>query len=168
MAVSKLNPVASGAKQKKIASFKSGGTWTVPTGVTYAIAHCIGGGGGAGRGSSGDGGNSTVAFTSTVTAVGGKGGNIASSFSNRIGTFAGNDNSGNGAFYSGTANTEASNFSTGDWIADSVNAGNGAYICEGSTVTPAGSITVTVGAGGTAGTSGSAGGSGYVYIEYYE
>jgi hypothetical protein len=41
-------------------------------------------------------------------------------------------------------------------------------IVAGAAVTPAASITVTVGAGGSAGTSGAAGGSGYVYIEYYE
>jgi hypothetical protein len=43
---------------------------------------------------------------------------------------------------------------------------NGAYIVAGGAVTPAASITITVGAGGTAGTNGAAGGSGYVWIEY--
>ena len=164
MAVSKLNPVASGAKEKKIASFKSSGTWTVPTGVTYAIAHCIGGGGGAGRGGSGDGGDSTVAFTSTVTAAGGKKQDGDGGLVYRTSTRAGAANSGQGATYAG-AEDGASN---AIGMQGSIQGGNGAYICEGSTVTPAASITVTIGAGGTAGTGGSAGGSGYVYIEYYQ
>jgi hypothetical protein len=41
-------------------------------------------------------------------------------------------------------------------------------LVAGASVTPAASISVVVGAGGSAGTDGAAGGSGYVYIEYYE
>ena len=157
-------PASSGAKEKRIAAFKSGGTWTVPTGVTYAIAHCIGGGGGVGRGSSGNGGNSTVAFTSTVTAVGGTGQDVSGDFNEQLTSRAGADNSGDGATFGG----KIANNNVGGATLGSIYGGKGAYICEGSTVTPAGSITVTVGAGGVAGTSGAAGGSGYVYIEYYQ
>jgi hypothetical protein len=42
----------------------------------------------------------------------------------------------------------------------------GAHIVAAANVTPAATIAVVVGAGGSAGTSGAAGGSGYVYIEY--
>ena len=73
-------------------------------------------------------------------------------------TYAGAANSGNGAFY-GAGDGDGNNFLGG-------NAGDGAIIVAGAAVTPAASITVTVGAGGVAGTNGSAGGTGYVYIEY--
>jgi hypothetical protein len=142
----------------KIARFTASGTWTVPTGVTYAVAHILAGGGGAGSASSGAGGNSSVAFAGgTVTATGGAGistGTGASSI-----TAAGRANSGQGALYiSDNAGTARVQF-FGSTM-------NGALIVAGDAVTPAASITVTVGAGGVAGTNGSAGGSGYVYIEY--
>jgi hypothetical protein len=41
-------------------------------------------------------------------------------------------------------------------------------VVNAAAVTPAATIAVVVGAGGSAGTNGAAGGSGYVYIEYYE
>jgi hypothetical protein len=151
---------AAGSPIVKVAAFTSSGTWTVPAGVTYAVAHMRGGGGGAGRNATaGAGGDSSVAFASgTVTAPGGNGGvseAIGSAYT--IQTFAGKPNSGHAAKYiRGTQNmmVEATD--------------DGAYIVAGADVTPAASITVTVGAGGTAGTSGSAGGSGYVWIEYQE
>jgi hypothetical protein len=152
--------VGGAAMITKVARFTASGTWTVPTDVTYAIAHIRGGGGGAGTGATaGDGGDSSVAFASgTVTAAGGNGGvseGVASAYTIR--TFAGKPNSGHAAKYiRGHQNmmVEATD--------------DGAYIVAGADVTPAASITVTVGAGGTAGTSGSAGGSGYVWIEYQE
>ena len=138
-----------------VAAFTASGTWTVPAGVTYAIAHIRGGGGGAGRTGQGTGGTSSVAFAGgTVSAVGGgplTTGNVTNTTSD-----AGATNSGEGA--------------RAMWLvvdqAGYVNGGNGAYIVAGGAVTPGASITVTVGAGGVAGTSGSAGGSGYVWIEY--
>ena len=88
----------------------------------------------------------------TVEVIGGVG-IVFGGFSN---AYAGVANSGRGAIYtSNAANVTIAN-GTGD----------GAYIVAGGAVTPAASITVTVGAGGTAGTSGAAGGSGYVWIEY--
>ena len=138
-------------------AFTASGTWTVPAGVTYAIAHIRAGGGGAGQSSSGAGGNSSVAFAGgTITATGGAVLNF-----NRDTQFtkvAGATNSGLGAFFNAVDGN--GNYSTGG------NAGDGAYIVAGGAVTPAASITVTVGAGGTAGTNGAAGGSGYVWIEY--
>jgi hypothetical protein len=130
--------------------FTASGTWTVPAGVTYAIAHIRGGGGGI-SGSAGSGGNSSVAFSGgTVTANGG----LRNTRTTSGGTVvaAGADNSGNGA--------------TGNAGDQGVTAQNGAYIVAGAAVTPAASITITVGAGGVAGTDGAAGGSGYVWIEY--
>jgi hypothetical protein len=140
-----------------VAAFTASGTWTVPAGVTYAIAHIRAGGGGAGKASSGVGGTSSVAFAGgTVSATGGnvinqnEGGSIA--------TYAGAANSGDGAFFNADDGANISTYGG--------KAGIGAYVVAGAAVTPAASITVTVGAGGTAGTSGSAGGSGYVWIEY--
>jgi hypothetical protein len=145
--------------QKKIAAFTGSGTWTVPAGVTYAIAHVMGGGGGVGSASAGNGGNSSVAFASgTVTSNGGP--FQHSAFANTAGARIGQANSGNGASVNGSANLQTAN--------GSCFGAPGQWVVAGSTVTPAASISVTVGAGGTAGTNGAAGGSGYVYIEYFE
>lgn len=141
-----------------VASFSASGTWTVPAGVTYAIAHIRAGGGGVGRGlDAGDGGSSSVAFASgTVTATGGSAAQRNTNYMNNA--TAGKANSGDGAQgFTMAGNDQASWWTKG---------APGTYIVAGATVTPAASITVTVGAGGTAGTNGAAGGSGYVWIEY--
>jgi hypothetical protein len=136
-----------------VAAFTASGTWTVPAGVTYAIAHIRAGGGGIST-SAGTGGTSSVAFASgTVSATGGAPMTTAVNSAATVQN-AGAANSGNGARGIDTSAT----FST--------QGQNGAYVVAGAAVTPAASITVTVGAGGTAGTNGSAGGSGYVWIEY--
>ena len=136
-----------------VAAFTATGTWTVPAGVTFAIAHIRAGGGGVSTGA-GTGGTSSVAFAGgTVSATGGAPMTQAALL-NAPTTTAGPANSGNGA---NALNTGASYILQGQ---------NGAYIVAGATVTPAASISVTVGAGGTAGTDGAAGGSGYVWIEY--
>lgn len=140
-----------------VAAFTASGTWTVPAGVTYAVAHIRGGGGGAGRTAGGAGGTSSVAFASgTVSATGGNGGAAPGNFNDSL--VAGVANSGQGAVHYSSLTANDANF----YIA----AGNGAEVVAGAAVTPAASITITVGAGGTAGGSGSAGGSGYVWIEY--
>jgi len=142
----------------KVDAFTAGGTWTVPAGVTYAIAHIRGGGGGVGSGTPGTGGTSSVAFSGgTVSAVGG---NTLATNVAPTASYAGATNSGNGARSNYSNNAYDNNFDTAG--------GNGAYIVAGAAVTPAASITITVGAGGTAGTSGAAGGSGYVWIEYQQ
>jgi hypothetical protein len=139
-----------------VAAFTATGTWTVPAGVTYAIAHIRGGGGGVGSGTPGTGGTSSVAFSGgTVSAVGG---NTLATNVAPTASYAGATNSGNGARSNYSNNAYDNNFDTAG--------GNGAYIVAGAGVTPGASITVTVGAGGVAGTSGSAGGTGYVWIEY--
>jgi hypothetical protein len=152
-------------KEKRIAAFTGSGTWTVPAEVTYAIAHMLGGGGGTGTASAGNGANSSVAFTSgTLSAAGGLGFNA--SINQAIQARAGVANSGQGAIISGRAADPFSDntvFGRGN-----AEGGNGAHVVAAAAVTPAESITVTVGAGGAAGTSGAAGGSGYVFIEYYE
>lgn len=142
-----------------VARFTASGTWTVPTGVTYAIAYITGGGGGSGMGAAGGtGGTSSVAFAGgTVSANGGLGvgtvGNIAGS------SAAGTANSGQGATISA--------YGSGSFYGEGSGTGqDGALITAGGAVTAGASITITVAAGGTAGTSGAAGGTGYVYITY--
>jgi hypothetical protein len=144
-----------------VAAFTASGTWTVPAGVTYAIAHIRAGGGGVGTASAGAGGTSSVAFASgTVSATGGGAVNIGGLDAGI--SIAGVANSGTGATW--VTHTIVGSENRG-YPFDS-GARNGAEIVAGAAVTPAASITVTVGAGGTAGTSGAAGGSGYVWIEY--
>jgi hypothetical protein len=138
-----------------VEAFTASGTWTVPAGVTYAIAHIRAGGGGVGQAAGGQGGTSSVGFAGgTVSATGGVG---LKTSGNPTASYVGAPNSGRGAIAestSGTANLLS-------------NSSDGAEIVAGGAVTPAASITVTVGAGGTAGTGNSAaGGSGYVWIEY--
>ena len=141
----------------KVARFTSSGTWTVPTGVTYAVAHITAGGGGVSRSAQGGtGGTSSVAFASgTVSASGGVGG-YAYYTATAVTEQAGAANSGYGAISTSLTASSDTNTYLG---------GNGAIITAGAAVTPAASITVTVGAGGTA-TNGATGGTGYVWIEY--
>ena len=136
-----------------VAAFTASGTWTVPAGVTYAIAHIRAGGGGTSTGA-GTGGTSSVAFAGgTVSATGGAPMLEATNTSANV-RVAGAANSGQGAI------------GVNNGITHAIIAGNGAEVVAGGAVTPAASITVTVGAGGVAGTNGAAGGSGYVWIEY--
>jgi hypothetical protein len=136
----------------QVTAFTVSGTFTVPAGVTYAIAHILAGGGGIGT-SAGAGGTSSVAFAGgTVSATGGLAGSTQTS-----GLTAKN-----GAANSGLAATGFYN-AMGDPNSGMSVGNNGAYIVAGGAVTPAASITVTVGAGGT---GSGVGGSGYVWIEY--
>jgi hypothetical protein len=144
--------------QTNVAAFTASGTWTVPTGVTYAIAYITGAGGGAGNATAGNGGSSSVAFAGgTITAAGG--GGFSTAFGLSAVAVAGTANSGSGASYQ--ANLSGTAYAT-----STRGAQNGALITAGGAVTAGASITVTIGAGGAAGTSGAAGGSGYVYITY--
>jgi hypothetical protein len=151
-------PTGGAVKTTKVTAFTASGTFTPPTGVTYAIAHIRGAGGGVGSGTPGTGGTSSVAFSGgTISAVGGN--TLATNLAPTA-AYAGATNSGNGARSNYSNNSYDNNFDAAG--------GNGAYIVAGGTVTPGTGITVTVGAGGAAGTSGAAGGSGYVWIEYAE
>jgi len=137
----------------QVTAFTASGTFTPPTGVTYAIAHIRAGGGGVGA-TAGTGGTSSVAFAGgTISATGGEPmtAGVQASAAN---TNAGAANSGNGARALVSA---ADRYAVGQ---------NGSYVVAGGAVTAGVGITVTVGAGGTAGTNGAAGGSGYVWIEY--
>lgn len=147
--------------QTNVATFTASGTWTVPAGVTYAVATIIGGGGGAGAASSGTGGTSSVAFASgTISAIGGTLQNGATN-GTPINMVAGVANSGQGA-------TGLNIWDGGSGIRQLFiyQSRDGARITAGAAVTAGASITVTVGNGGAAGTSGAAGGSGYVFITY--
>ncbi len=141
-----------------VASFSASGTFTPPTGVSYAIAYIRAAGGGVGTTGAGAGGSSSVAFSGgTITATGGAASQIAGA---KYAARAGAANSGQGAQTSGIETTSGSSHPVNNA------AGDGAFIVAGNAVTAGVGITVTVGAGGTAGTSGAAGGSGYVWIEY--
>lgn len=145
--------------QTQVTEFTASGTFTPPTGVTYAVAHIIGGGGGTGNNTSaGTGGTSSVAFASgTISATGGSPKQYNTATISANSAVAGATYTGEGAqivFYaSGAYNTTGT-------------AQNGQVRVAGATVTPGTGITVTVGAGGVAGSNGAAGGSGYVWIEY--
>jgi len=147
-------------KEKKIAAFTGNGTWTVPAGVTYAIAHMMGGGGGVGDTGSGSAGSaSSVNFASGLVSAPGSTKTMAAGNLDAASSQAGAANSGQSATSRGVS-TSTSGVPTNGSVTQ--------YIVAGAAVTPAASISVVVGAGGTAGTNGAAGGSGYVYIEYYE
>jgi len=152
--ISGTGSITGAGLNKKIEAFTASGTWTVPAGVTYAIAHMMGGGGSIGDSSTANaGGDSSVAFAGgTVTAKGGAPDDYSSTLT--APSVAGPDNTGRGAI--------------GQAGAYPRRGGDSQWIVAGDAVTPAASITVTVGAGGTAGTNGAAGGSGYVFIEYYD
>jgi hypothetical protein len=157
-------PSGGASKMRQVAAFTASGTWTVPAGVTYAVANIRAGGGGVGTsaGAGGTGGTSSVAFAGgTVSATGGLG---YAANQGAVGSVkAGTVNSGQGATNASASYTAVSGFAT----SDSAGKGqDGAYIVAGGAVTAGASITVTVGAGGVAGTSGAAGGSGYVWIEF--
>jgi len=155
---------AAGSPIVKVAAFTSSGTWTVPSGVTYAVAHMLGGGGSGGGWNvyGTTGGTSSVAFSSgTVSAVGGRGG-TANNSSSTVGATLGAQSANSGRGGAGSSFTAGGSRGTDAQV-----------VVAGADVTAGASITVTVGAGGVAG-SGSGGvdagdgGSGYVWIEYQE
>jgi hypothetical protein len=141
--------------RKRVARFTAGGTWTVPTGVTYAIANIRAGGGGVSTGASA-GGNSSVAFAGgTVTATGG------AAMTNR--TVDNTRKNGAPANSGGWAQGQ-DNAVDGGYM---VRSNSGGFVVAGDSVTPGASITVTVGAAGGGGSDAApSGGSGYVWIEY--
>jgi len=157
--------------EKRVVRFTGSGTWTVPSGVTYAIAHMLGGGGGGASRltpiNGTNGGNSSVAFASgTVVAEGGQRAEIITNdgTANTLMNVPANSGRGGGSNRGGDGNSGSGSYTGSVGL-------NGAEIVAGAAVTPAASISVVVGAGGNASTSsiaGADGGSGYVWIEYYE
>lgn len=143
-------------KQVKVERFTTSGTWVVPAGATYAVAHILGGGGGCGYGSS-PGGDSSVAFASG-TIIGGRG-YAWNTYMPTAAWFSlsGRPNSGQGAQQSdgNISNTQASRAGK---------ANDGVLIVAGADVVAASSIAIVIGAGGS---GAGYGGSGYVWIEYY-
>jgi hypothetical protein len=145
--------------EKRIEAFTGSGTWTVPAGVTYAIATMLGGGGGGG-GQSADGSNGSVSSVDfpggLVSAPGGQGGKrTGESDSNPAANQANNTGMGGGV-----NNTNTAAFGRTGYFAQ--------FIVAGGAVTPESGVSVVVGAGGAKGQNGANGGSGYVYIEYFE
>ena len=147
-------------KQVKVERFTTSGTWTVPAGATYAVAHILGGGGGTSAPATA-GGDSSVAFTSgTITALGGNAWNTAMSLDFPMYAVNGMANSGQGGIQSAGRMDNPFNGKMGKGQ-------DGVLIVAGADVVAATSIAVVVGLGGTAGIGGGVGGSGYVWIEYY-
>ena len=143
----------------KVEVFKAGGTFTPPTGATYAIATMVGGGGSVGTASAANGGTSSVAFAAgTIDALGGLLNNAGNTTGTSVAPRAGVANSGQGAAMGNGDNG-------GTFFAARLG-GNGAVIIAGGVVTAGVGVTVAVGSGGAAGTSGAAGGSGYVSISF--
>ena len=146
--------------ERRVVRFTGNGTWTVPAGVTHAVAHMLGGGGGGGiSNEGGNGSNSSVAFSSGTVLSRGGGGGRHHRLTTNVGNAAGSANTGKGAMH-GTAGSFRADLVAGGY------AGSATYSTGGGTVTPGQNVTVVVGAGGTAGTAGAAGGSGYVWIEF--
>jgi len=168
--------------EKRIEAFTGSGNWTVPAGVTYAIAYVLGGGAGSygrtsGNGVAGaSGGNSSVAFSGgTVTGLGGVAntnvgnGSIATSYDQAGINAQANSGKTGGRIGRSDNNTDVAT-NSGPAVSN-VPLGDAVQIVAGGAVTPADVIAVTVGAGGVGGGAtikGGDGGSGYVYIEYYE
>lgn len=145
----------------QVARFTTTGAnnWTVPAGVTYVVAHMIGGGGGTHQGATagGTGGTSSVEFASgTVTALGGNPYGTTDTSSTNTQTNKTGVNFGDGAMMS----------KFGGNLVLLTMSGRGAYVIAGGAVTPGATLVVNVGAGGTAGTGGSAGKQGIVWLEY--
>jgi len=158
MAIS-FKSLGASSKQKKVALFTSTGSWTAPTGVTYAIATILAGGGGGGSGSGGSSGSSSSCFG--TTAYGGVGTPGSNDFGSENGV-SGQQNTGNGGSGSKSGPPNQGYIPTRQ-------GGNSTLLTAGSAVTPGTSYTVTVGGGGSGGSgNGGNGGSGYVAIEYYE
>jgi hypothetical protein len=146
--------------KRRVEVFKTTGTYTPATGVTYATAFIRGGGGGAGHGDGGggDGSSSSVAFAAgTQTALGGQGDAIGRPTPTFIARRGAQDNSSQGAYSQYAASGFASR-AIGE---------NGQLLVVSGTVTPGTGITVTVGAGGTTEGGIASAGSGLVWIEYY-
>lgn len=157
MSISRL-PLPS--RQRRVDLFTASGTWTCPTGVTYAVAFIRAGGGGGGGHSSGSTGGSSSALG--TTAGGGTGGTQSTSAA-----FSGNEASGNSA----ASNSGEGGHGRG-WLATSTTqalgstGSKGTELYVGSSVTPGTGYTITVGSGGSGGTYAGSGGSGVVWIEY--
>ena len=143
----------------QVTTFTSSGTFTPPTGATYAIAHIRAGGGSTGTSGAATGGTSSVAFAGgTISATGGA--PLTKTYANDLLIqAAGAANSGQGGRTSAAWNVDGAS----SWY---VAAQDGTYIVAGGAVTAGVGITVTVGAGGAAGSNGAAGGTGYVWIQY--
>jgi hypothetical protein len=160
-------------KEKRVETFTGSTTWTVPAGVTFAKVTLTGAGGGGGGGNdnrttgAGQAGAASTFVHNSVTSScpGGKG---AEGGTNTTGNFA----------YASPANTGrggSSNQGTGDGntgqptARNGINTGtNAPTLVFGRTLTPGGTATITVGAGGAGGVTpnGATGGTGFVIVEY--
>lgn len=149
--------VSAGTTERRVKLFTAtDASYTVPSGVTYMVAHIRGGGGGVGKSGAGNGGTSSVAFAAgTQSASGGNGLNVNTTV---VAGTASPANSGKGAVVAFDASTIDN--ATLQYALD------GREIVVGGAVTAGSTLAVTVGAGGVAGTAGAAGGSGCVWLEY--
>lgn len=176
--VSTTNPAYTGARGQV---FTSSGTFTVPSGITNAKITVIGGGGGSSSGSGSTGGNGgTTSFgvfvsatggTGSTATVGGVGGNgvggdlnfpayqFAQYGNGSSGPWGTTDSGGDGQGYGSGAASGGGGAGNGG--------GGGVAIKWLTTLTPANTVTVTIGNGGTAGSGGGhAGSKGLCIVEW--
>ena len=160
MGVSSFPPVSGGggaSKERRIDYFSATGTWTAPTGVSYAIFTLVsGGGGGGGTGASGSaGGDSSF---NAISLLGGTPGTKAQGGLVAVGASAG-VNTGLGGAARGVDTSSTSS-------ATATNGLSSQKIIRGTAVVEATGYAVVVGAGGSGGENAGSGGSGYVTVEY--
>lgn len=169
-----LTGIAGGFSNMQV--FTSSGTFTVPTGITKAKVTVIGGGGGGSNGTPTNGGTGgTSSFGAYCSATGGTGNWNPGAVGNAGGSGSGGDLNLEGSrgfavgqrglsFYGlsygggGQGSTSGGSFGGGG--------GGGGAIELVTGLTPGGTVSVTVGAGGTAASGAGAGTAGVVIVEY--
>ena len=177
MAFTQYPAASSSGKTSYRTTLTSGTSWTVPAGVTYVNVTCVGGGGGGGGASvintsSGGGGTGGTTTFSTISASGGVGGrNAHANLSGRNWGGGGSSAQANSGWGGDPGWSMTTGFSTAIWLVGWMG-GHGQVVSGNLTVTPAASISYSIGAGGSggsagAGDAGGAGGSGRIDIEYW-
>lgn len=166
-----FSPVAGGAAGvNHCDTFAASGTWTCPTGVTYAIVHLKGGGGGGGAVGAAPvaataGGDSTgLGFTAKGGVPGTAQATLGTLGNTNAGASAGVNSGRGGAGATCLYNSSPYNTYAGQA------GGDGAELWAGVAVVPGTGYPIVVGTAGAAGTgsgaNGGAGGTGWVEVWY--
>lgn len=154
----------SGGKTRYFLSLTSGTSWTVPAGVTRVNVLLVGGGGGGAWYNAAGGTGGSTTFTGAASAPGGTGGALGSASIGITYTMNGTPAVAN----TGQGGSPGAGISNG-WYVPGSRGMDGAQIASSVATTPGGSISYSIGAGGTGGSFGGGGfgGSGRIDIEYY-